>query len=334
MPGKVRLSEAARRYEAHQVARALAPDTIRNTRVTLGLVQRVIGDLLLDSITGQHMDRVFASYNWAATTRNTKIGQLRGFFTWCRGSRLMTPTNNPMIGWRQKAAPTKNHLRVPHAEWGRLFNACQHPQERIVIATGLYLFLRASEQQALKISSVNLAEDLIDVWRPKIKRWQTMPLSSELGAEVRAWLTYLSDRYHLEPDHHLICARNKDMRHDPKTFRWIPGSGTLNLSRPVHKPHLIVQRVLRRAGYQVEKGQGEHTLRRSGARAYFDSLVDQGYDGALREVQALLGHRTSAMTEVYLGIDLDQRRVLQKLAGRPMFPVVQDAQVIPIRREM
>lgn len=332
MATKLRISEALQRYTDHLTARRLEPSTIRAHVSTVGLFSRVVGDLLLDSIRSEHVDRVFNHYNWAPTTRNTKIGIYRSFFGWARGTRHMSPLNNPMIGYKQRKTPELQHLRIPYAEWSRLFNACQHPQERIVIATGLYLFLRSSEQQALKVSCVDLQSDRIEVWRRKTKKWQTMPISSELGAEMRTWLTWLSERYDLKPEHHLICARNKDMAHNPYDgWKWVAGTGTMNLERPVHKPHLIVQRVLRRAGYPVVKGQGEHTLRRSGARALFDSLVAAGYDGALKQVQTLLGHANSWQTETYLGIDLDQKRVLEAYAGKPMFAMAQ-TNVLPLRK--
>jgi len=328
---KLRITEAQPRYEQHLQARRLTHATIRAHRSALKLLVACIGDLYLDSITTEHMDKTFLAYDWAPTTRNTKIGIYRVFFRWARGARHMNPTNDPMLGHRQKAAPEKQNMRVPFAEWNKLFEACIHPQERIVIATGLYLFLRASEQRALTFSCVNLQDNLIDVWRPKTRKWQVMPISSELEHELRTWMTWLSQQYEIKPEHHLLCARNKDMKHDPVTFRWVAGTGTMNLERPVHNPAKIVQRVLRRAGYVVEKGQGEHTLRRSGARALFDALVAQGYDGALKQVQTLLGHRNSWQTEHYLGIDLDQRRVLASYAGKPMFANDQ-ANVVPLRK--
>lgn len=327
---KLRISEASLRYADHCRARKLADSTIRSRVAGLARMRQVIGDLLLDSISGEHVDRVFNHYSWEPTTRNKRIGEYRSFFAWAKGCRYMSQQANPMFGWRQKTPPMKRQLRIPFAEWSRLFDACQHPQERIVIATGLYLFLRSSEQQALRVGCVDLQSNLIDVWRPKTQVWQTLPIPSELAVELRSWLTYLSERYELRDDHHLICSRNKDMRHDPKTHLWIPGSGTLNLERPVYKPNLIVQRVLRRAGYDFDKGIGEHTLRRSGARALFDSLVGEGYDGALKTVQALLGHKFSNVTEIYLGIDVEQRRVLDKFAGRLMFPAAASATIVPI----
>ena len=327
---RLRLSEACARYAAHCQARKHAASSIRTKLNALGMFRKVTGDLLLDSITGRHVDLVFNSYNWAPTTRNSRVGIYKAFFSWCRGSRYMNPMNDPMIGWRQAEPPQVARLRIAHAEWPRLFEACQHPQERIVVATGLYLFLRASEQRALKVSDVDFQNNRITVWRPKTKKTQLMPMSSELLEEMRAWFTFISASNNIQPDHYLICGRNRDMRHDPLTYAWVAGTGTLDPTRPLAYPHRVVQRVMTRAGFPVEKGQGEHTLRRSGARAYFDHLVSESYDGALRQVQTMLGHKHSRMTEVYLGIDLDNKKVMDSLAGKPMFTAAEN--VTPLRK--
>ena len=49
-------------------------------------------------------------------------------------------------------------------------------------------------------------------------------------------------------------------------------------------------------------------------------------------MQALLDHRTTAQTETYLGLSLDKRKLHAELAGKPMFPVAENAAVIPIRK--
>lgn len=330
MTQRLRLSEAVPKFLLHLQACNLAPTTIDGYRSTLALFARVTGDLRLDSIRAEHVDAVFNHYHWAQSTRNIRIGQFRAFFTWARGAKHMSYASNPMVGRRYGTVPDKQRIRIPHAEWPRLFEACVHPQERIVVATGLYLFLRASEQKDLRLHQVNLQDNVVELWRRKTKKWQTMPIVTELDHELRIWLTYLSENYSPTPDSHLVCAQNRTTFKDPVTGRWASGTGTLDLSRPMHSPALAVQRILRRAGYTFDKYTGEHTLRRSGARALFDSLVDQGYDGALRQVQTMLGHKSSSQTEVYIGIDLDQKKVLQAFAGKPMFARV-SANVMPLR---
>jgi integrase len=89
--------------------------------------------------------------------------------------------------------------------------------------------------------------------------------------------------------------------------------------------HDAVQRTLEAAGYQIkdENGrsnyEGSHTLRRSGARALYDRLLDDGHDGAIRVVQAMLHHSSVIQTEHYLGMKLDQARRDKLLKGQRMF---------------
>lgn len=326
---RLRISEAAEQYRQHGTAKGLAPGTILAQQSALTVLRETLGDLLLDSITGQHIDRLFNSHSWMPTTRNTKIGQYRAFFSWARSNRFMNPMSDPMAGWRQAAPPNVKRLRIPATDWPRLFAHCYHPQERMLLATGLYLFLRTSEIQGIKIGDVDLQGCLIDIYRQKTKQADTLPMSSELVAETRNWLQWLAETHQLEPDHYFLPARIKTFKREANRF--VSEYGLMNLYAPIQQPHRIVQRVLARAGYTVERNQGVHILRRSGARAYFDALVDLGFDGALRRVQSMLGHRHAQMTELYLGIDVDRAQRNAALAGQPMFPHLQQVSFMPIR---
>ena len=63
-------------------------------------------------------------------------------------------------------------------------------------------------------------------------------------------------------------------------------------------------------GYPT-KGEGFHTLRRSSARAFFESLRErgEGRDHALMIVKDFLNHASVAQTEHYLG--LNQERTIR-----------------------
>jgi integrase len=87
----------------------------------------------------------------------------------------------------------------------------------------------------------------------------------------------------------------------------------------VTHPYRAVQRALAVMGYETHK-EGEHTLRRSGARALFDTLREQGYDGALMRVSSMLGHRDTRVTEHYIGLSLERTQRNAMFAGQPMFP--------------
>jgi len=99
-----------------------------------------------------------------------------------------------------------------------------------------------------------------------------------------------------------------------------PGGGFLierehdNLvpDQQLQRVHRYVQKPLRAFGVTLRDGddkskmEGVHTLRRSGARALFDEMVAQGsYDRVLRNVSAMLHHKSTVMTERYLGFDVD-----------------------------
>ena len=77
-----------------------------------------------------------------------------------------------------------------------------------------------------------------------------------------------------------------------------------------------------------------HTLRRSGARAYFEQLLEEGSirDGVLRQIMAMLHHKSVLMTERYLGLDADREKRDVHLRGRRMFKVAHAINVIQLRK--
>lgn len=325
------LSEAVAEYLEHCTARRLSPRTVETRRSTLNRLVIANKNPYCWSVSQKHVDRVFSTHSWSPATRNSKLSTYIGFFKWCRAKGYMHRDNDPLFGWKSEKLPKQNRLRIPHSEWPRLFDACRHENETMSVALGLYLFLRSNEKSRIRLGDVHLDRGEIDIYRSKTRDFDVMPISSELDGYLRAHLTWLAEQGITDPDYYLMPTRTKPTNYDGRGF--MPDTCQLDPTRAFSRPHLIVQRVLSRAGYKV-KNEGGHTLRRSGARAYFDSMVEQGYDGALKRVQAMLGHKNSAMTEVYLGLDLERRRRNESLAGKPMFPVRQDAKVVPIRKEM
>lgn len=326
---KIRLSQATEEYKAHMEARGMAHGTIRGRVSLLGMVKTDIGDIYTENITGEHIDRVFAAHAWGPKTRNVKLSQMRHFVKWCQTRRYLDRHADPLAGWRNLVVPNTPRTRIPVEEWPALFAACLHPTETIALATGLFLFLRGSEQQHIQMKHIRLDQGEIDIYRQKTRQWDTMPISAELDVYLRDYLTWYSQQVTVSPEHYLHAPRVlTSQERDPATNRIMPGTGTIDPTRPVSKPHITIQRILKRAGYATAK-EGEHTLRRSGARAYFDHLAESGYDGALRRCQAMLGHSTSLITETYLGLDLDRRQRNEDIAGHRMFPMLVTEAVTP-----
>lgn len=324
------LSQTTRLYLDHLAAKGRADSTVRANRLTLDALRRVTGDVDTAKVEPRHVDQFFvANAHWAPGTRNQRLVGLVSFFRWCRFMRFMPRDSDPTFGWKPLKAASAEKLRIPVHEFGRLIDACENPHEDIIVATGLYLFLRGSEQRYLRIGHVSLDRNEIEVYRVKTRERDVMPISLELEEHLRGYLRWLAEQGISGPDHYLIPSRfHAEARAGHKGL--VKGSGGLNPAKPFCRPHEHVQRVMARVGYPTD-GEGEHTLRRSGARAYFDSLVAQGYDGALRRVQSMLGHKTSMMTERYLGLDLDRHKRNEDLRGRPMFPALRDARVVPLR---
>jgi integrase len=223
-----------------------------------------------------------------------------------------------MLGWRARRVPDKKRTRIPVQSWPALFEAAESPHERLVLATGLYLFLRVSEMAALRVRHVDLQNGLLEVWRQKTQESDTMPIAAELSPHLRDHLRWMTERGFRDPDHFLLPRFTKS--YQQVNGRFAPGLSGLDPTKPATHLHRFAQRPTERAGLPLLEGEGAHALRRSGARAYFDALVADGYDGALRRVQTMLGHKNSLMTEVYLGLDLDRQTRNSDLAGKPMFP--------------
>ena len=100
-------------------------------------------------------------------------------------------------------------------------------------------------------------------------------------------------------------------------------------------PERVVQSALALVGLPTDH-EGVHTLRRAGARNFFDFLVADpsfGYDGALRTVSAFLHHKNVATTEHYLGLSSERERRDKVLRGqRFLAAMVDQSNVLELSR--
>lgn len=327
------LQQATNEYLNHMRARGRAKNTIDAQEQSLrAFAKATSANLRVRAITAKHLDQVFTKHaDWSPGTRNNRLGHYKQFFKWCRARGYMHRDSDPAFGWDNVKVPNRDRFRVPINEWNNLLDSAETPIQRIVLATGLFLFLRGSEQQFIRLEHVHLDDAEIEVFRVKTQTWDTMPISSELDYYLRQHLTWLAKNGVTKPDHFLIPSMTSPLERN--NGRFIAGTGRINPQQPFYRPYDVVKAVLANAGYSTY-GEGEHTLRRSGARAYFDQLVDDGYDGALRRVMSMLGHKKSETTERYLGLDLEKRARNRAIKRQAMFPTLarQDAQVVPIRR--
>jgi integrase len=101
---------------------------------------------------------------------------------------------------------------------------------------------------------------------------------------------------------------------------------------PVHNLEGVVQDALAAIGYPTY-WQGIHTLRRSGARAFYNELCDRmGDNSALEVVSSMLHHANLVITQTYLGIRESRKRRDKVVMDGPMFPSLDATEnVIPLR---
>lgn len=304
--------------------------TVEGDRQSLTYFLTAVGNIQTGNLETRHGEEYMAWLGKKKLQSSTLCNhhmRVCAFVSWLRARKYIRPSDNPMATTRRPKISKKVHQRVPAAEFGKLLGAGWTPRHRIVCALGLYVFLRASEVKVLRLDDVSLADDRLLVRQPKTGKEDEMPICAELGDEFRRWLTH----YHaqaplpLTGQDFLVPGMTAPRRTGTPTGLVTVESPRYRPEIPVAKPARMVQQALRAAGYDTRDAwgkslyEGVHTLRRSGARALFDHLVEGGYDGAMRTVQAMLHHEHSSMTERYLGIDLDIKKRDALLRGRAMF---------------
>jgi integrase len=317
------VNEAMKAYAAWRTSAGFATRTVHNDGTVLRRFVQVNGNLPIKKIGAAHVDAHIAdlaAVGNGSGTINLHHAHLASFFRWCRQRKLMPIDSDPIAGRRYQKQPVKVHPRVPMAQFGVLLDLCHNPRDRMLVACGLYLLARGGEVVNIRVKDVDLDSSEILVHVRKTKQYDRMPISAELRSELARWLPIYSKAVGgLKPEMHLVPAQH------------IVGSGewVLEPYRAILSPEKIVQRALARIGISGER-LGFHTLRRSSARALHDEMVALGYDGALRRVSAWLHHSSTAMSEKYLGIDIDKAQRDKEAKDQPMFPSLASPNVIPI----
>lgn len=332
---KIRLTEAIQEFTLYRKSEGISKGTARNDAYIMRKFLTITTDLYVASLDMQHLTRYFATVSETRSPASLHIDHsvLRSFFAWAVRRRYVGRFDNPMEGRKKPAAPHKERNRLAVGRFGALLDAAgeRHPRNRMVIALGLFLFIRGSEVVSLKVRDANLDTGEILVTMDKLRGEQDlMPISEELDEELRRWLTYYTETCGpLDPDWHLVPAlHSHTAKWDHQLGKFVGQDYLLAKPNPVNKitkVEDIAQLALDAIGYPIRDRDGKslregiHTLRRSGARARFDHLEYRGYDGAIRHVQTMLHHKAMSMTEHYLGLTLDKVKRNELVRGKRMF---------------
>ena len=323
------LSPAIDAYLRFRGSQDYSKRTLRVDQMVLKRFLAVNGNLWTHAIDEKHVNRHFeeASRTRSASSLQNDHGVLIRFFKWARHTGRMPVDSDPMFG-RRRARPVKREReRIPAHEFDRLLEvADREPRNRAMVAVLLYTLMRDGEVTDLRIRDLDLQGGWLTARIHKTRLEDRMPISEELDREMRRWLTHYTTLVGpLQPHYFLIPARAASPVLDPTT-------GRIGYHRSIYQPEKnvrtssrILKPILEGIDFPVvdhngkAAGEGAHTIRRSGARALFDQLVEGGYDHALRIVQSMLHHSSMAMTEKYIGITADRRSRDEILRGRRMY---------------
>lgn len=264
------------------------------------------------------LDEFFSTAAFLSSSyNNSHVSVFRGFFNFCRHRGYMPLNVDPMYGREQRPNSAKEKKYIPVEQFPVLLDSATDPRDRIIIALGLYLFLRQGEIATLKLSDIDGDRIGVRVW--KTNQFDRMQINSELSEELKRWLAVYG-----HPAGVLVPSKRP---------HW--GKLIYDPTQPFTKPYKAIQRALARMGWQDEEidGEGGHLLRRSGARALYFALKDQGHERAMALVQRRLHHKNREMTEVYIGVTADDAELDKVILGKPMFAFAsQENNVIPLRR--
>lgn len=334
------LSDAIDRYLADRANKGMAQGTVRNERTVLKHLLADIGNIQVSSLSAKHMDMFWSRHqDWAPGTFNRAKTNLHTFFTWCQARGIMPRYTDPLEGVRRRKKVERARLIIPSDEFSTLLDAAEDPRDRILVAIGLYMFTRISETTNLRWRDIDFQNHTASVFRFKTGTTDVLPICEELEHELKIWrLKYSEIMGEVVKPGWIVVP----------PYQWVqmvgvPGKKGMLIPHeapPLLKPNRQmttgterVQRVLLKAGYDLDKGEGGHTLRRSGATALYNELSERGHDRAIRMCQAMLGHASIQTTEVYLALNLDRKARNDLLAGKRMFRGKQDdATVVPLEK--
>ena len=300
-----------------------AANTVKADRQALDKLIAHTGDVPLTSITPTTIDQFAASIQPKLSTGTLRLtmDKLRYFFGWCRDRGLTPYHHAPMANRRPIPREDLPKIVIGIERFPELLAAASSPRDRFAIATCLFTLLRQSEVQDLRVRDLDLRAGQLSARIFKSHKTDKMPISPDYRQFIVEWLEHYQETCGpLQPDWYLIPAQKP---HGFQTF-------TLNPERPVSRTNDIVHRALNKLGI-TDGRRGMHVLRRSAAQAILAERVNQGYSGAMREVQSLLHHASITTTEVYLNIDQDRMARDEHYQENPMYPSLAASNVIQMR---
>lgn len=330
---RLKISEALPAFLAYREVKDRTANTLDRDRGSVDAFRKLIGDRVVSTVTPEDLERFVRIRRDAGLkprSINSDIRALRVFFKWATLRELTS--RDPTVEVELQKVTRTPRLYIPRDKFRPLLDAADNPRSRIIIGVGLYLWTRQSEAITLRVGDVSLMtwEDesgiqrrggRVDTQIHKTRGDDRMPISSRLYDELMGWRD-LDGTYHqgwleyyrrdvgveeLNPEWYLVPAFNQgNFWGRDEDGRAVRIANKIDPTRAPMKIHQFVKNAMAKIGYPT-KQEGLHTLRRSGARAYYDRLrLELGHESAIRVIMAMLHHKDMRTTEIYLGVEADR----------------------------
>jgi integrase len=338
----VHLSDAIDDFLRDRRSQDYSRNTLKGYESRLRQFLAVNGNTYMHLLNTTHVTRYREEGNKTRQPQSQRNDHstLSVFFEWSRKTGRMPVGTDPLFGWRKPKRARKERNRVHVSRFPALLDAAEarEPRDRIAVAVLLYTLARDQEAASIRIRDVDLAAGYIHLRVFKTGDEDRMPICEELDKEIRKWLTYYSQEVgHLEPHYFLIPARATSPLYEGNRFM---GAKRLNYKpeKAVTQLGSVVVPALDAIGFQTKTeveyydarsksmkvreaamGEGAHTVRRSGARALFDQLINSGVDFALEIVQSMLHHANGSQTAEYIGFRPSRHKRDDLIKGQRLY---------------
>lgn len=348
---KITVTDAVEGYQEHAQSLGLSPEYIRTTMLYLKRFAKSCdqaaresgyrGPLKAERLTPQHVSRFFQTLPSTRASHNRALSALRAFMDYLERMKYLDPGDGKwLLGDRKTKVFTRQpKYYIPVSQFQPMIEAAQerHYADRITLALAFYTLARQGEIASIQLRDLDLEAGMIRIHRFKRKRWTDVTICPELMAELDIWLGVYAEEtdygcadwmirdhpdWFLAPKVIAVKGRAPGGHFDASltTWRIEPESQAEGLE-------YLVKRMLDIFGAQTEdgrrvrhKGEGMHTIRRSGARAMIDHLASvYGEDKALLMVSTMLDHEDTKMTLTYIGRNIEQKRLNEWLKGNSMY---------------
>jgi integrase len=346
----LKVADAVPVFLDYQAGRGLSAGTVKRhgvaARAFLAACQDVKGPgVTMGQVDHECVARFFAGLSGGQGYRNNCLETLKGFLVWAEKWGYLRPgfTSLKLLeGYKGRKAERAPKYYLDAQEFPAALEAAgqRHPVDRAVIALALYTLARQSEIKAIRLCDLDFDKREIRLYREKRDRWTTTGLTPELADELNQWLiTYAEAMGYFNP--HTMAREHPDWLLVPSRGR---GNRKLQPEVPIGVMERVAKRLLTDLGVQGTRrgktadhlGEGMHTFRRSGARAFLKSLSEGlGHQRALIQVSLMLDHEDLKQTIRYIGVDQEREELNDWLRGHSMYGKLPDpieAAVLSFRR--